>query len=119
MVRQEMVERFGNAAYNDGYVVYTTVRADLQQAAQDALLKGLRTYDWRHGWRGPERRLAPREDESAEETLARWQEALRAMPIIAKLAPPAIVTDISESQATVLTKYGRIRVALLAGSLEK
>ena len=59
MVRQEMVERFGNAAYNDGYVVYTTVESKLQQAAHDALLKGLRTYDWRHGWRGPERRLAP------------------------------------------------------------
>ena len=85
--------------------MHTTVRADLQQAAQDALLKGLRTYDWRHGWRGPERRLAPREDESAEDTLARWQEALRAMPTIAKL-PPGIVTDISESQATVLTKSG-------------
>ena len=38
-----MVERFGNAAYNDGYVVYTTVEADLQQAAHDALLSGLRT----------------------------------------------------------------------------
>ena len=61
MVRREMVERFGNAAYNDGYVVYTTVQADLQQAAHDALLGGLSTYDWRHGWRGPERRLAPRE----------------------------------------------------------
>ena len=48
MVRQEMVERFGNAAYNDGYVVYTTVESTLQQAAHDALLKGLRTYDWRN-----------------------------------------------------------------------
>ena len=54
MVRQEMVDRFGNAA-NDGYVVYTTVDSKMQQAAHDALLKGLRTYDWRHGWRGPER----------------------------------------------------------------
>ena len=85
MVRREMVERFGNAAYNDGYVVYTTVEAELQQAAHDALLSGLRTYDWRHGWRGPERRLAPREGETPEETLGRWQEALRDMPTIAKL----------------------------------
>jgi penicillin-binding protein 1A len=55
MVRREMVERFGNAAYNDGYVVYTTVETKRQQAAHDAVLSGLRTYDWRHGWRGPER----------------------------------------------------------------
>src|SRR5210317_784739 len=46
MVRQEMVERFGNAAYNDGYVVFTTVDARQQEAARNALLEGLRTYDW-------------------------------------------------------------------------
>ena len=105
MVRQEMVERFGNGAYNDGYVVYTTVEADLQQAAHDALLEGLRTYDWRHGWRGPERRLAPREDETPEQTRARWEQALRDMPTIANL-PPAIVTSVSESGVTTLSKTG-------------
>ena len=68
-------------------------------------LSGLRTYDWRHGWRGPERRLAPREEELAEETLERWQEALRAMPTIAKL-PPGIVTEVGEEEVTVLTKSG-------------
>jgi len=111
MVRQEMVERFGNAAYNDGYVVYTTVESTLQQAAHDALLKGLRTYDWRHGWRGPERRLAPREGDTPEQTLTRWQEALRAMPVIAAL-PPGIVTAIDDAGATVLTQSGdSIRLA--------
>ena len=105
MVRQEMVERFGNGAYNEGYVVYTTVEADLQQAAHKALLEGLRTYDWRHGWRGPERRLAPREDETPEQTRARWEQALRDMPTIAKL-PPAIVTSVSESGVTTLSKTG-------------
>ena len=111
MVRQEMVERFGNAAYNDGYVVYTTINSKLQQAAHDSLVNGLRTYDWRHGWRGPERRLAPREQDSPEQTLARWQEALRAMPVIAAL-PPGIVTAVDEAGATVLTQSGdSIRLA--------
>ena len=111
MVRQEMVDRFGIAAYNDGYVVYTTVDSKMQQAAHDALLKGLRTYDWRHGWRGPERRLAPRESETPEQTLARWQDALRTMPVIATL-PPGIVTAIDEAGATVLTQSGdNVRLA--------
>ena len=111
MVRQEMVDRFGKAAYNDGYVVYTTVDSKLQQAAHDALLNGLRTYDWRHGWRGPERRLAPREDETKEQTLTRWREALHEMPVIAAL-PPAVVTAVDEVGATVLTKTGEsIRLA--------
>jgi penicillin-binding protein 1A len=86
----------------------------MQQAAHDALLKGLRTYDWRHGWRGPERRLAPREGETAEEALARWQEALRAMPTIAEL-PPAIVTEVSETGVTALIKSGEDYFSLLAG----
>ena len=105
MVRREMVERFGNAAYNDGYVVYTTVDAGMQQAARKALLDGLRTYDWRHGWRGPERRLPTRVDEAPEETLLRWQDALRDMPVIATLEP-AIVTEIHETGAAALTKSG-------------
>ena len=100
-----MVERFGNAAYNDGYVVYTTVEAELQQAAHDALLSGLRTYDWRHGWRGPERRLAPREGESPEETLGRWQGHCGDMPTIAKL-PPGIVTAVGNEAVSVLLKSG-------------
>ena len=118
MVRREMVERFGNAAYNDGYVVYTTVDAKLQQAARDALLKGLRTYDWRHGWRGPERRLAPRADETPEQTLLRWQEALQEMPTIAELTP-GIVTEVGESQVTVLAKTGATVPLFWQGDLEK
>ena len=105
MVRRDMVERFGNAAYNDGYVVYTTVDAGMQQAARKALLDGLRTYDWRHGWRGPERRLPPRADEAPEETLARWQAALREMPVIATLEP-AIVTAIRDAGVETLSKSG-------------
>ena len=118
MVRREMVARFGNAAYNDGYVVYTTVDSERQQAARDALLAGLRTYDWRHGWRGPERRLAPREGETEAETTARWQEALKAMPTIADLQP-GIVTQIDDKTVTVLSKSGDVIVLDWQGDLEK
>jgi len=118
MVRQEMVDRFGNGAYNDGYVVYTTVDARLQQAARNALLNGLRTYDWRHGWRGPERRLAPREGEAPEVTLSRWQEALRAMPVIAELEP-GIVTQVSDDDALVITKSGDLISLAWEGDLAK
>ena len=118
MVRREMVERFGNAAYNDGYVVYTTVDSKQQQAARDALLAGLRTYDWRHGWRGPERRLAPREGETDAETGARWQEALEQMPTIAELQP-GIVTGVTEETVTVLNKSGALISLNWQGDLEK
>ncbi|HED13637.1 MAG TPA: penicillin-binding protein 1A [Gammaproteobacteria bacterium] len=52
MVRQEMFDRFGEEAYNAGYRVITTVRADLQRKAREALRAGLLAYDKRHGFRG-------------------------------------------------------------------
>ncbi|MBV2130047.1 penicillin-binding protein 1A [Arsukibacterium indicum] len=58
MVRQQMVERFGEeVAYSEGYKVYTTVQSEHQQAAKQALQQNLYNYDERHGYRGPVARL--------------------------------------------------------------
>ena len=53
MVRQEMVRRYGDKAYEDGYRVYTTVTRKVQQAAQQAVRNNVMDYDMRHGYRGP------------------------------------------------------------------
>jgi penicillin-binding protein 1A len=52
MVRNEMIKRFGNEAYTDGYQVVTTLDSRAQAAADSALRKALLTYDRRHGFRG-------------------------------------------------------------------
>lgn len=52
MVRTEMVARFGDDAYTDGYSVYTTIDSEKQMAAEQAVKKGLHAYDRRHGYRG-------------------------------------------------------------------
>lgn len=57
MVRQEMVKRYGEDAYNDGYQVYTTITRKLQLAAEDAVHNNVIAYDMRHGYRGPEQVL--------------------------------------------------------------
>jgi len=54
MVRVQMFERFGEEAYTRGIRVYTTVFAEHQKAAYEALRKGVLDYDRRHGYRGPE-----------------------------------------------------------------
>ena len=105
MARQFAVERLGSKAYTDGYVVYTTVDGDLQQAARDAVIDGLITYDNRHGWRGPEQQHPPLEKETPEALEKRWRSALRAMPVIADLRP-AIVTELLEDGARVLLRDG-------------
>ena len=106
MARTEMLDRFGSGAYSDGYVVYTTVDGSAQSSARQALIDGLRTYDRRHGWRGPEQRLPPLPDETAEDTALRWAAALDNMPVIVNLAP-AIVTAIDPLGADIIDRGGQ------------
>lgn len=53
MARSEIVRRFGDNAYTDGYTVTLTVESKKQQTATTALRNGLEAYDRRHGFRGP------------------------------------------------------------------
>ena len=53
MVRREMLTRFGEATYTDGYQVVTTLDARLQRAADYSLRNGLLEYTRRRGHFGP------------------------------------------------------------------
>ncbi|MBU6377166.1 MAG: penicillin-binding protein 1A [Gammaproteobacteria bacterium] len=68
MARLELVQRFGAAAQNEGYKIYTTIDPRQQIAANDALRSGLLDYDRRHGWRGRKTKvgLAPGNTDAAE-----------------------------------------------------
>ncbi|MCW5603264.1 MAG: penicillin-binding protein 1A [Burkholderiales bacterium] len=73
MVRAQMFERFGEAAYTRGLRVYTTLQSEHQRAAYLALRKGLTDYDRRHGYRGPEAHV----DLAGELTDERLEDALQ------------------------------------------
>ncbi len=105
MARQEMLQLYGIAAYNDGYHVYTTISSDLQQVAQRAVIDGLITYDKRHGYRGAERQLPPADPNDPAPSRSDWEQALTEMPVIAGL-PPAIVTAVYDDAVAVLLKDG-------------
>ncbi len=55
MVRSTLYEQYGDALYNSGFRVYTTLRDELQTKAVKALREGLEHYAERHGYRGPEK----------------------------------------------------------------
>jgi penicillin-binding protein 1A len=55
MVRDSLVQQFGEEIYTSGWKVYTTVNSERQNAAAQAVIEGLIAYDRRHGWRGPEK----------------------------------------------------------------
>ncbi|HEX5489008.1 MAG TPA: penicillin-binding protein 1A [Rhodanobacteraceae bacterium] len=54
MVRQQALQKFGNRAQTDGYVIRTTIDSRMQALANHALRSRLEDYDHRHGYRGPE-----------------------------------------------------------------
>ncbi|MBA1146726.1 penicillin-binding protein 1A [Ectothiorhodospiraceae bacterium WFHF3C12] len=98
MVRQDMVERFGeNAAYTNGYRVHTTLDVNRQKAARQALRDALHAYDERHGYRGSVDSLELKE---APE-LATLRERLAAYESVAELRN-ALVLEVGQKMARVL-----------------
>jgi len=95
MARSELVERFGEAAYTDGYKVTLTVDSSKQQAATMALRTGLEAYDRRHGYRGPIGKVAAEElgNGAPDELLAGY-------PRIEELRP-ALVTNVRDKDGEV------------------
>ncbi len=109
MTRQQMLGRYGMSAYNDGYHVYTTISTDLQQIAQQAVTRGLITYDKRHGYRGPEQQLPPPDPNAYQQPMIdKWLDTLAETRIIADLQP-AIVTRVEEDKAVVILADGSSR----------
>jgi len=53
MARAFALEKFGQDALKNGLTIQTTIRSDLQDAANLALRNGLQDYEKRHGYRGP------------------------------------------------------------------
>jgi penicillin-binding protein 1A len=101
MARQKMLDRFGSAAYTEGYRVYTTIDSRLQQVAGRAVIDGLLAYDDRHGYRGPEQKLPPGKTDPDQA----WLDALAGSQVIADLLP-AVVTEVGADRVAILFADG-------------
>ncbi|MBL0545795.1 PBP1A family penicillin-binding protein [Aeromonas jandaei] len=104
MVRQKMVEQFGEDAYTMGLHVYTTVSAERQRAARQALLDGVFAYDMRHGYRGPSEQLWKAGEPSwdYEQIVAHLAKQPTYDPLMA-----AVVTKLDDRNATLVLKNGK------------
>lgn len=102
MVRQQVLSRLGNEALTEGYVVTTTVNSTRQQAAVDAVRAGLRAYDRRHGWRGPE----AHKDLPEGAGPADFDRVLDGYNSVSGLQP-ALVTAVGAQAATVYLGHGQ------------
>ena len=96
IVRAQLIEQYGEEIYTGGFNVYTTIRADQQKAAMDAVQKGLIAYDRRHGYRGPLAKVNLAEITDA----SGYEQALTEYPRVAGMQP-AIVLSTEDQQATI------------------
>ncbi len=106
-VRRELYDLYGvEGLYDGGLSVRTTMQSSLQKLGEKSLRAGLRTYDRRHGWRGPIAKIKTEED---------WLTALK------KIVPPkglspwklAVVLEISAEEVLIglkSEKKGRIHL---------
>ncbi|HUH32261.1 MAG TPA: penicillin-binding protein 1A [Rhodanobacter sp.] len=109
MVRRQVLDRFGNEALTEGYVVHTTVQSARQQAAVSALRDGLMAYDHRHGWRGPEAHV----DLATDADTAAFARALANYTPVSGLRPGLVISS-DARQASVYLATGDIAVLHLA-----
>jgi penicillin-binding protein 1A len=103
MARQAVFDQFGDAAYTGGYRVYTTIRKTDQEAAYQALRKGVTEYDRRHGYRGPEGyvdlgKSGAATDEGLEDALLDYEASADLVP--------AVVLEANAKQIKAYVKAG-------------
>nr|WP_194717395.1 PBP1A family penicillin-binding protein [Vibrio sp. S9_S30] len=101
IARSWALENYGEDAYTSGMKIYTTVNSKLQQAANEATINNLLSYDERHGYRGAEETLwASGEVPWTEDKMSKH---LLAVPTYGELIP-AIVTEVGEKSAKIYIK---------------
>lgn len=103
MIRQSLYENFGADAYTKGYKVYTTIKANLQTAANKAVMSNLLNYDQRHGYRGPVAKIT---DFGIEPSPNFYHKLLAPFPSINNLEP-AVVLMVAEKDALATNRFGQ------------
>ncbi len=101
MVRSALYEQHGEAIYNEGWKVYTTVSSRLQSAANRSLRDTLHSYEERHGYRGAISTLEPDALADPEAVLA----ALDSTPVYGDL-DAAVVLSVTADSADLQLKSG-------------
>jgi penicillin-binding protein 1A len=107
MVRAEMLSRFGEATYTDGYQVVTSLDSRLQRAANYALRNGLLEFTRRRGYRGPIQKVEIA-DELMETPFHDWPIEIR--ELLEQYAPGglsvALVTAVNDDNSASLVLLG-------------
>ena len=103
-VRRYVEEKYGREVlYTQGLKIYTAANIEMQNIAQDEIVKGLYELDKRQGFRGPLKRLAPEEIESFSETI---QAKLEKDPLVVGRTTKGVVIKVNNKNKTVTVRIG-------------
>ena len=103
--RQLMLTQYPDDAYTRGLNVVTTIYAGDQQAAYDAVRKGVLNYEKRHAYRGPEAVIAlPSDLDSQREAV---EDALLQYPDNGEIAS-VVVLSASATELTAMRRNGEL-----------
>lgn len=108
MIRADMITQFGEGVYESGIKVYASIDSRQQTAANEAVRYGLREYNLRHGYRGPEAKMQLPDDDglAGSGSVPNWDDVLREYPDIADLRA-GLVTEASYDSASVYLEGGQ------------
>ncbi len=101
LVREQLVQMYGDSIYTEGFKVYTTVNSRMQQDANIAVRDNLIEYDQRHGYRGPSDNLGSPSLDNVE----KWTDTLSKIHAVNGLEPAAVF-EITKKTITVLRANG-------------
>ncbi len=103
-VRRYVEEKYGREVlYTQGLKIYTAANIEMQNIAQDEIVKGLHELDKRQGFRGPLKRLAPEEIESFSEKI---QAELEKDPLVVGRTTKGVVIKVNNKNKTVTVRIG-------------
>jgi penicillin-binding protein 1A len=117
MVRQAIYDQYPEDAYSKGFRVYTTIRKADQEAAYQAVRRGLLNYDRSQGYRGPEAfvELAPgANEEDIEEALSEYADVDDLKAAVVLTAGPKEIKAALKSGETVTVTGDGLRFAARA-----
>ncbi|MFN0060945.1 MAG: penicillin-binding protein 1A [Myxococcaceae bacterium] len=109
-VRKDIVARYSNdVLLADGLKVFTTMDAERQRAAQDAMLEGLLAVDKRQGFRGP---VAHFEGAERAAFLAKAEKAMGGKPLERGRLYVALVSEVDIPGQRLWLRVGKQRGVL-------
>ncbi len=113
MVRRDMLDRYGDGTYTDGYQVVTTLDSRLQKAANYALRNGLLEFTRRRGYRGVLQNIEF-DDALPDTPFEEWPAEIR--QLLDQYVPgdlrTAIVTSVNEDNSVDVVLTGGVQAAI-------